>query len=483
MKKKNQYIVYTALILLMFGAGSCSKSFLEITPKGNLIAQKISDYDLLFNSNDLLIVSSTGMGQVPMGDEVAGYEPLFVGATLQTQRYFRWEDVIYEPDQDANEMLAPMKSIYICNKIINEVMEAEGGTEQQKKSLRAEAIANRAWNYFWLINFYGKPYSSSSSTDPGFPIIKVADITATSFTRASVQEVYDFIIDDLKTAIPDLPVQITSRLRMSRAAAEAILGKVYVFMGKYQEAKPLFESALQHLTNAQVPVNLYDYNKEFATGGDFLPIGLFGPKYPLIPSIKEVVFGKQFINNWAFTNAEILMKPETRALYTSGDLRLKFFSNMPYPVGAQFPLGMLRRKGPILDLVGMQLPDIYLLLAECNARLNDLPAAKTVLETLRKDRMPEADAMVPDSIAADQQALITFILDERIREFAIQGYRWFDMRRLSVDRQFSNTVGHTHVIYDASGNITETYTLKPERLVLRFPEKVINQNPGMQNNQ
>ncbi len=53
--------------------------------------------------------------------------------------------------------------------------------------------------------------------------------------------------------------------------------------------------------------------------------------------------------------------------------------------------------------------------AECKARLNDLEGAGEDLLTLRKNRMPEADAAIPSATAADQAALVSFIIEERIR--------------------------------------------------------------------
>jgi len=95
--------------------------------------------------------------------------------------------------------------------------------------------------------------------------------------------------------------------------------------------------------------------------------------------------------------------------------------------------------------------------------------------------MPSANAFVPEAIAGKQLALLNFILEERIREFALSGYRWFDMRRLSVDPLFKATT-YTHTLYAATGSVAGTFTLKPERFVLRFPQKVMDQNPGMENN-
>lgn len=485
MKNIFQYSRWAIFMLLSIVFISCKKEFLEITPKGKLIAETTNDYNLLLSNLDFLNVFTefgSGMAQVPMGDEIAAVEPYFSGASLRTQRLFRWDEIIYEPDQDAGEMTVPMQNIYAFNKIITEVPNSTGGTEQQKKSIAAEAMTGRAWTYFLLINYYGKPYNATTSaTDPGFPIITKADVTETKFTRASVKDVYDFIVNDLTTAIPNLPAHISSRIRLARSTAEGILGKVYMFMGEFEKALPHLNASIGDLSASSIPVGLYDYNTTFAIGGEFLPIGLFGPSYPVVTSNKENLYAKQFINAWTFTNNELVVTSSTASLYGVSDLRLNFYSANAF-FGGPYPNGLLRRIGPIATHFGLTVPDLYLLRAECKARLNDLPGAVADVETLRKNRMPVADASVPAAIASEQVALTKFILDERIREFAVMGYRWFDMRRLSVDPVYGSTVNYTHTLYNEDGTVNATYTLKPERLTMQLPRKVIAQNPGMENN-
>lgn len=485
MKKIFQYSKIGALLFVIVVMVSCKKSFLEIDPKGKLIAKTTNDYNMLLSNLDFVNVYTafgSGMAQAPMGDEMASVDPYFSGGDLRFQRLFKWDDIIYEPDEDAGEMGVPMKNIYTFNKIINEVPNSIDGTEQQKKSIAAEAMTGRAWTYFLLINYYGKPYNATTSaTDPGFPIITKADVTETQFTRASVKEVYDFIINDLTTAIPDLPDQITSRIRFAKPTAEGILGKVYMFMGMFDKALPHLNASIADLSSSIIPVGLYNYNTAFAPGGAFLPIGMFGPSYPTIVSNEENLLAKQFINGWTFTNNELVITSQTASLYNASDLRLNFYSTNAF-FGGPYPNGMLRRIGPISASIGLMVSDLYLLRAECKARLSDLPGAVVDVETLRKNRMPVADASVPGAIAGDQEALVKFILEERIREFAVMGYRWFDMRRLSVDPVYGSTVNYTHTLYNEDGSVNTIYTLKPERLTMQLPRKVISQNPGMENN-
>jgi hypothetical protein len=471
---------YLFILIFLPGAMACKKGFLEIDPKGKLIAKSVNDYDLLFNNNNFLNTGSAN-AQVFLGDEVAGAEPYFSTSEPRTQRLFNFSPNVYEPQEDAPETSSMLLQLYAYNKIINEIAGATGGTELQKRSLRAEAMAGRAWVYFMLINYFGKPYDpATASTDPGFAIIKEADVTAVKFTRSSVKEVYDLIVEDLIAAIPDLPAQTTFRIRMSKPAAEALLGKVYMFMGKLNEALPLLNDALDHIQLASIPIQLTDYNAAFAPGGIFLPISFFGPSLPQIAEDPETLYARQFSNFWITTN-ELTISPSTVSLFNTSDLRLNFYSNMPFPAGPPYAAGLLRRMAPLTNSYGVVLPDLILLRAECRARSNDLEGAVTDVENLRRKRMPAADAPVPSAITNNQKLLIEYILQERIREFASLGYRWFDMRRLSVDPLFKNAT-FTHTIYGEDGS-PKTIPMPAERLVLKIPAKILNENPGMEDNQ
>src|SRR5688572_720419 len=90
-------LAFVALMTIL--AASCKKSFLEIQPKGRLVAQQASDYQQLLNNLTLLNIGADA--QIPMGDEVAALESYLTAAPLRTQRLFRWEDKIYEDNENA----------------------------------------------------------------------------------------------------------------------------------------------------------------------------------------------------------------------------------------------------------------------------------------------------------------------------------------------------------------------------------------------
>ncbi|RQO64771.1 RagB/SusD family nutrient uptake outer membrane protein [Pedobacter sp. KBW01] len=476
-----KYILLSCLALVALN--SCKQDFLDVEPKGKLIAQKTDDYDLMFNNNTLVVPGPSTDGQIALGDEVTIIDPHYALASLRELRLFHYEDVVYEASEDAVEMSALMKQLYTYNKIAAEVMDSKGGSLQQRTALKAEAQLNRAWIYFMLNNYYGKPYNASTaSSDLSFPIITAADVTATSFNRATVQEVYDFIIGDLQAAIAGLPVSPLGRTRGAKAAAEGMLGKVYVFMGKYAQGLVQFNNALDHLP-ANYSVRLYDYNITMANNGSWgynsatSPLS-FVSGTPNLPDHEENLLARQITNSYSFISPVFLLNQQSASLYGPTDLRLRFFTRRVLGSATEFSVaGVLRKNGPVAAQIGLTMPDIYLLRAECKARTNDVPGAKADLELLRKNRMPASAAAVEIS---DPTEMIRFIIQERTREFALQGYRWFDMRRLSTDPIFSGTT-YSHNYVKSSGEIN-TYVLRPERFVFRFPEKVMTANPGMQNN-
>lgn len=487
-------------ILLLFA--SCTKEYLEVKPKGNLIADKLEDYNNLLEDNTFVYLSTDAFflnAQHILGDDVAALEPhynnaaYFGTAGTRNQKLFEWQNDVYLPNEDMYEVEGMYRRIYTANKIIDEIPNAKGNNELLKSQYQSEAKAQRAFAYFILVNYFGKPYAAATAqTELGVPLILKNDFDRKDFTRASIQQVYDQIIKDLNEAIPNLPSLQTTANRFTKAAAEALLGKVYIFMARPADALPQLKNAIEHLPTTFSTGGVFSWvNYNTATlsnapagyvfiNANVKSVASQGNGYPetlnaqLVPGVM-----------WMGRAAPLIIAPETYALYQPGDLRIQLFSNT-YAVTAPgpaptLPAGLYRsRAGFFGNSIGIQLPDIYLLSAEAKARTNDLNGAREDLLTLRNNRMPANLAAA--GIPTDQTLMIKFVINERQREFATMGFRWFDMRRLSVDPLFNQSFDYKHEVYTSSGTIKNTYKLRYERLEMKFSEKLMLSSPGLINN-
>ena len=115
---------------------------------------------------------------------------------------------------------------------------------------------------------------------------------------------------------------------------------------------------------------------------------------------------------------------------------------------------------------------MYLTAAESAAHLSKLPEARNRLLQLMEKRYTQA-GYIEKKIAVEameQTELIKEILNERALELAIEGHRWFDLRR--------TTRPSIQKVIDG-----QPYTLEENdaRYTLRIPQAAIDANPGLLN--
>lgn len=486
MKPSIQYfwIIFAAGIIL--SGSACKKDFLEIQPKGSLIATTTGDYEQVLNG---IFLQTTLSAPVYLGDDVTLQENYIDGVPLRVQRLFRYEDRVYESNELPQEITAStgyIQRLYLFNKVINEVMSSTQGSDQQKRQLLAEAKVGRAVCYLSFLNDFSLPYNpSSASTDLGIPIITTSDVTRTSFARSTVEECYAAVIKDLTEALPDLGA-LVHRRRFSKMAAEFFLTKVYMNMLDFTAAKAHIEAAFSEMSASTIPLALYDYNVVLDPDADntWFPVNFLGAlqNAPLAANNSQTIYNIS-TTVWGLDFADaIVYTPYVASLFGTSDKRLLLYSDTEMFGSFVYPKKVRRYPNFFLD-IGPTLPEMYLMRAEINARNNDLSDAIQNVEALRSKRMPAADATVPSNIASNQQALVRFILDERVREFALSGIRWSDMRRLSVDPVYHDHIRLQHDLIDSDGNIIQSYTLKPQRFAMKFGELMLNQNSGLTENQ
>lgn len=127
--------------------------------------------------------------------------------------------------------------IYYTNTILeqSENPEVTWNNDQEKLQVQAEARFFRAYGYRYLSYLFG-----------GVPIVDhVVEEPRLDFTRDSREDVYKFIIEDLKFASENLPESTTEPGRVVKAAADHYLAEVYVALGDETGNSEYYQKAIE----------------------------------------------------------------------------------------------------------------------------------------------------------------------------------------------------------------------------------------------
>lgn len=133
--------------------------------------------------------------------------------------------------------------------------------EATKNRLTAEVRFIRGYYYFNLVRWFGgvpkilrvPKDASDANTDPTFQ------------TRASVDDIYQVIIDDLQNGVTNLPLRSQTQAgRIAKGTAQAMLAKVYMYRKEWQKAYDLSKEVMNSGQYDLVP----DYSTIWRQAGD-----------------------------------------------------------------------------------------------------------------------------------------------------------------------------------------------------------------------
>lgn len=299
---------------------------------------------------------------------------------------------------------------------VNEVLAAIPGITDfapgEGEYYEGQARFLRALNYFNLVRYFGRVPLVLQPTQGR------DDIEGNTVGQASQAELYARIVTDLDSAVLLLG-DGTDRGRANAWAAKALLSRVHLERGDWQLA--------------------YDYADDVIRNGPYELVDgyrdLFEDKHSS-ESIFEITYTINDFNNQAFwalpssLGGRLGYAPESDLVeaYEEGDERL------PATVGVDEDEGYYGRKFWRIasnddNVIVIRLAEMYLNRAEAALRLGRGAAeVRADIDVVR-----ERAGLEPLAATVDTQAeLIQAIADERRVEFALEGYRLFDLRRLGL---------------------------------------------------
>lgn len=460
---KKQILSWPVLLLCLMLA-ACNK-FLDVAPKGKTTLNTVNDFNLWLGNRFLGEIS--GIPQICWMTDHAQKIPWQPDAIAENERAYTWAEQLTDANVAPSMLQGAYNHIYYFNTVLENIDAATGGTEQQKRQLKAEALLGRANEYFYLVNLYGKPYNATTAaTDLAVPFVTSADINTSTPPRATVQQVYDHIIGDITTALPDLPADnAANRFRGSLHAAYSVLARIYLYMRNYSEAAKYAALSLQRPGGAVVT----NYN------------GVTKGVFPRNTRINEMIYARGSDP----TSGSLINIGDSTFIksYAPTDLRLPiiFYDGVasPFNYNTVKPSAGVRfsatANGYYDVEVGTTVAEMKLIIAENAARNNQLPEALQQLNEIRVNRFAPANYQALSS--NDQEQVLGWVLRERRYEMPMNGLRWFDMRRLDSEDRMP-AVNR----YDQFGKLIATLPPHSPRYTLQIPLNAIVFNPGMPNN-
>jgi len=363
-------------------------------------------------------------------------------------------------------------TISYANNILTHIDAASKGdaSEEAVNNLKAEALFIRALCHFDLVITFGQPYTAAPES-LGVPVILVTENGQPA--RNTVKEVYDQIVKDLSEAeglMSDSYVRANvtdPAASVSKAAIQALLSRVYLYMGQWQNAADyatkVINSGKYSLQSGDDYLNAF--SAASAPEGGEVIFEVFGSKQ------NEYWDGSgwthlAYITSWGNGNdgsADVCATTDLVNLYKEGDIRLKFFEkneNDNLVTKYKGKAGSVPRE---TNIPVIRISEMYLNRAEAISNGASVSGA-----TVRGDL---------EAIASKRNTTVpaTFnVFEERRKELMFEGHIVYDYARTKT----------ALIRNDFDGTVNKDIPAAPDyRWALPIPKSEMDANPNMVQNQ
>lgn len=403
------------------------------------------------------------------------YSYIKSGDILPSNRLFRWN--------------AFYRTINNCNTILEfsgDVLDVDASfTEEQLLGYEAEAYALRALMYFYLYRSFGDvPMKLSATINDG------EEFTVQKMPR---EVVLDQVIEDLLIAYDNVVYthgdEITDKGRITKYSVAAMLADAYLWKEDYENALTYCDFIINSGKFTLVPNNQAWFTNLYAVGNS-------------VEGIFEIQFDRDFLNPYyslyrdnRYLRAnpgkmENLFPLDPLADPDSADIRAdkgSYNSSDNYSFWKFVGLNEEEardRDQSYANFIVYRYAEILLIKAEALNQMGSTDEAMQLVNIVRKRANAQRTTKYVGGFSIEDVDL--YILEERTREFAFEGKRWYDVLRFGR----KNNYGNKDIIVDMILNSAppeklQTITNKyRDTLFHYFPihESELEANPKLEQN-
>lgn len=469
--------IILACACAIIGFSSCD-NYLDVVPKGKAVLNTTEDYLGLLEPvvADYIIADFCYVANEQTWADMAdleGYKyPLYSSGFFWDEGADRASNLT---DTESTTILYNdcYSRIARYNILIENIGDAKG-PEEEKRMGTAQAKAMRAYNYFFLVNTFARPYDpATAATDRGIIVRDRFNLEAEG-KQYSVADTYAFILNDMNEAIPDLPEKSVNAYQPDKAFGYACRAKIRLYMrdieGALSDALEVLKFPNHELWNLSEELSAYlAKNPQFGVLDETL--------YMMYRMMELPTKGHKFSHpenllycpNSSGGAPVILRKYIKDTFDAQADLRYNLICNPTQkerPTAEPGCLYFMNSTIILLNECGIRLSEVYLIIAECYARQGNIELALKYLNDLRKTRFYNKyyKDLTPADVDNNKDKALKSVREERVRELFSSCNNFFDMRRFCTE--FNETLTKTYT--DSNGE-AHTYTLKPDSHLLTFP--------------
>jgi hypothetical protein len=459
--------IYIPLLVLVVLGSSCKKEFLDLKPYNGLETEESikneDDMDLALNGTyaRLRNVALYGRTLPLFGDIMA--DNVYI-STRNSNRYLDFFLVsITVSNANARDM---WQAAYGTILNANNILESEVPSSPVADQYRGEALALRALMYFELVKHFSKPYTVDPD-GPGVPLVLTYDPFKKP-ARNTTREVYAQIQKDLEDAIPLLADDRSSGY-FTATAAKALLARMHLFKAEWKAAQ---DAADEVIGSSYELVRLNQYASYWSSNT---------PRNDQVETLFEVVMdlvgnagndALAYFYNQEGGYGDALAAQSLYNLYSATDVRRSLIlpsspTRGNVKVVNKYPNATQPDKDEFKIL---RMSEMYLTAAEAAYQQNNAPTAREYLNALAEQRDPN---FIP--YTSTGTTLLNDILNERRKELAFEGQRYWDLARYNRDV--------------VRVNLANNYTGAPltipatsSRRIFPIPQAERDANPNIQQN-